>query len=109
MDERFEMIIQPEASAGIYSGFDFILQDSPEEAAKWLTNMRAAIASLEYMPRRFPLAPEDRFFAEEIRQLFYGRRAGIYRVLFTIAGDTVSVLHVRHDAQDTLKPSDTTR
>ena len=41
--------------------------------------------------RVFPLAPEDDEFSEEIRQMVIGR----YRVLFTIKGREVHVLHVR--------------
>jgi hypothetical protein len=39
----------------------------------------------------FPLAPEDDEFSQEIRQMVVGR----YRVLFTIKGREVHVLHVR--------------
>ena len=34
-----------------------------------------------------------------MRLLLYGRRGGVYRVLFTIQGETVRVLTVRHSAQ----------
>ncbi len=42
-------------------------------------------------PAASPLAPENNAFREEIRQLIVGR----YRVLFTIRGSKVHVLHVR--------------
>jgi hypothetical protein len=63
-----------------------------------------AIDSLKTFPARCPLAPENEFFSQEIRQLLYGKGRGRYRVLFTISGNTVSVLHIRHSAQDTVKP-----
>jgi hypothetical protein len=31
--------------------------------------------------------------------LLYGKRSGVYRVLFAIRGDTVHVLTVRHSSQ----------
>ncbi|HZW33521.1 MAG TPA: hypothetical protein VFF52_22570 [Isosphaeraceae bacterium] len=37
-----------------------------------------------------------------MRVLLYGKRRGVYRVLFTIRGDTVHVLTVRHSAQRSL-------
>ena len=46
--------------------------------------------SLSYR-KGFPLAPEDDEFSQEIRQMVVGR----YRVLFTIKGREVHVLHVR--------------
>jgi hypothetical protein len=45
---------------------------------------------------RCPLAPENKEFPFEVRQLLYGRKPHLYRVLFTIEGDTVVVLHIRH-------------
>ena len=61
-----------------------------------------AFRSLEKNPLRCPLAPESVFFKEEIRQLVYGQ----YRILFTVKGDTVYVLRVRHGAMEYLKPED---
>jgi len=43
------------------------------------------------MQTAFPRAPENNEFEEEIRQMIVGR----YRVLFTIKGKRVHVLHVR--------------
>jgi toxin ParE1/3/4 len=31
-----------------------------------------------------------------VRQLLYGHKPHVYRILYTIEGDTVSIVHVRH-------------
>jgi plasmid stabilization system protein ParE len=58
------------------------------------------------MPKRCPLAREDRYFSQEIRQLIYGKGRNSYRILFTIIENnevaTVRILHIRHAAQQTL-------
>jgi len=51
----------------------------------------AVFKQLRVLPKAFPLAPENDEFSEEIRQMVAGR----YRVLFTIKGRKVHVLHVR--------------
>jgi plasmid stabilization system protein ParE len=61
-----------------------------------------AFRSLEKNPLRCPLALESVFFEEEIRQLIYGK----YLVLFTVEGEAVYVLRVRHSAREYLKPED---
>ncbi len=61
-----------------------------------------AFRSKERNPLCCQLAPESAFFKEEIRQLIYGK----YRILFTVEGETVFVLRVRHGAQDYLKPEE---
>ena len=69
--------------------------------------LRAAQRRLDRLaenPARCPLAPENEYFDEEIRELFYGKRGGVYRILFTIVEETVSVLYVRHGARDYVRP-----
>jgi len=59
---------------------------------QWARELRSAAAKqLGVVPKGFPLAPENEEFSEEIRQMVVGR----YRVLFTIKGRNVHVLHVR--------------
>jgi plasmid stabilization system protein ParE len=63
---------------------------------RWFRGLRDAVASLAQMPRRCRLAPEDEVFPYEVRQLLYGNRPHLYRILFTIEADTVVILHIRH-------------
>ena len=52
------------------------------------------------------LADEAADLGVELRQLLYGKRRNVYRILFTIEGGTVNVLRIRHAAQDRLTPED---
>lgn len=72
-----------------------------ETGVRWFEGLKEAIASLSTFPHRCPLAPENRQFPFEVRQLLYGRRAHVYRILFTIQAETVVVLHVRHGRRTT--------
>ena len=77
----------------------WIGRESPRSAEAWLQELDRAISSLRAMPQCCSPAPESRAFAEDIRQLLYGRRRSRYRILFRIRGDTVEVVHVRHGAR----------
>ncbi|MGO4883492.1 MAG: type II toxin-antitoxin system RelE/ParE family toxin [Bryobacteraceae bacterium] len=61
-----------------------------------------AISSLAEFPRRCPLAPENTSFPFEVRHLLYGSKPHVYRILFTIQGNTVRVLHIRHGRRQRL-------
>jgi plasmid stabilization system protein ParE len=62
-----------------------------QEAEQWVRQLRkAAKEQLAVVPKAFSLAPEDDEFSEEIRQMLVGR----YRILFSIKGRKVHVLHV---------------
>jgi plasmid stabilization system protein ParE len=82
---------------------------TPERSQSWYQGLIKAIASLQEMPRRCPIAREDALFSQEIRQLLYGRGKTTYRILFTVLDDqaipTVRILHVRNAIQKAIGES----
>ena len=93
------VIIQPSAEAEIEQAYLRIAAEAPETAARWYYGLLNAIESLSEHPQRCSVAPENDAFEYEIRHLLYGRKGRRYRVLLTVVGDTVHVLHFRHWAQ----------
>lgn len=75
---------------------------SPTRAVKWRQGLYAKIDTLERMPERCGLAPENDWCDFELRQLLYGS----YRILFTICAGVVFVLHIRHAARRFLCPAE---
>jgi hypothetical protein len=71
-----------------------------ESILEWLfpraLGLRKAVEGLAIFPLGYPLSPENADFSFEVRQLLYGRKPHIYRVLFTVEAETVYVLHLRH-------------
>jgi plasmid stabilization system protein ParE len=96
------VIIQPPAEADIAEAHAWLAEQSPEAAARWLEALDGVVDSLERLPQRCGSAPESRTFDREIRQILHG----VYRVLFTIKGSEVHVLHVRHGSVRVLRPQD---
>jgi plasmid stabilization system protein ParE len=101
---RYSVFVQPSAQAEIEAAYEWIARRAPATAARWYSRLMKAIESLADNPLRCSLAPEDEYFPEEIRNLHYGKRKSIYRVIFTIRGDTVHVLHFRRGTRQVLKP-----
>ncbi len=91
----FRVAIQPDAAAEIDDIAAWIAAGSPVNAERWIERLLEQIQGLCRYPRRCPLAPEDAYFREEIRQLICGN----YRVLYTIDRNVVRVVHVRHAAR----------
>src|SRR5215212_4938393 len=102
---NYRVVILSEAEREMEEAYLWIAESAQERAATWLRGLRTAIETLRTHPRRCPLAPESAIFAEEIRQLLYGRRRGVYRVLFEVRDDeqTVTILHVIHGAREPLR------
>jgi toxin ParE1/3/4 len=98
---RYRVELTEPAERDIAEAEEWIAADSPAAAAdRWIDGLLAGFESLETVPARCPLAPENADHAEEIRQLIYQR----YRVLFTIVGRRVVILHVRHGARLPIRP-----
>jgi plasmid stabilization system protein ParE len=92
---RHRVELTEAAERDIAEAEEWIAADSHAAAERWIDGLLAGFESLETMPARCPLAPENTDHAEEIRQLIYQS----HRVLFTIAERRVVILHVRHGAR----------
>lgn len=94
----FRVVVEREARDNVRHLYDDLRARNPGSSypARWFAEIRAAIVDLAESAERCGLAYEDRFFVETIRQ----RLQDSYKILFTIRGDRVHVLHVRHQHQN---------
>ena len=98
---RVETSAQAESDAN--SILEWLLSEhAGETGIRWFLALDDAIAPLASFPERCPLAPETGRLPFEVRQLLYGRKPHAYRILFTIEGDTVKILHIRHGRHNPL-------
>lgn len=102
----FQVEITPIAESQIEKAYQWYRERNPKFADRWFRELMNAIATLQEKPRRFSLAVEHQIFNEEVRQLLHGKSKNIYRVLFTIRGNTVYVLYVRHGSQASITAED---
>ncbi len=93
----FRVDATDEADRNASEILDWLLTEQAGEAGvRWFLGLEASINSLAENPHRCSLAPENRAFPFEVRQLLYGRKPHVYRILFAIRDDTVYILHIRH-------------
>ena len=95
----YRVIILPAAERDIGEAYEWLAEQDAEAAIRWYNRLLEVIFSLDAFPERCPLAPENKFLNEEIREIFHGRRQHKYRILFTVTEQAVHVLHVRHGAR----------
>ena len=101
------VIIWPRANADVEQVAAWQFRNVSQRAAdRWLAGIERVIAALTDNADRYPEADEAADLGLDLRCKLHGRRPNIYRILFTIDGDTVNVLRVRHAAQDTLADDD---
>lgn len=103
----YRISLQPRAEREIRDAALWLRQQakSPTPVLRWARSIRATIESLRESPQRCPVDPDSVAYGEEVRVLLFGRRPGVSRILFTIRGDVVHVLTVRHAARRSLRES----
>ncbi|HLN31399.1 MAG TPA: type II toxin-antitoxin system RelE/ParE family toxin [Gemmataceae bacterium] len=100
MAYRVELALRAEADAE--AAYEWIAEDSPRRALKWLSGLLQKLDTLRDHPERCPLAPESEHFHEQVREMTYGKRRGVFRILFAIRVDIVHVFTIRHSARESL-------
>ncbi len=85
---------------------------SEKTATKWYNGLVDAVQTLKEFPNSFPYAPEREETGMELRQLLYGKRSAVYRVIFAVEWDdrleqdVVRVFRVWHGARDRITKAD---
>lgn len=98
----YRINVTPPAVADTEAIYEYLAESSPQAADRRLVLLENAIDSLADFPKRHPQAPESRTHSTEIRHMLVGN----YRILFSIRGDTVHILRLRHAAQKPFKPGE---
>ena len=101
----YSVEITDSAFGMIHAAVRYIAEDckSPLNASRWLEQVWDAVATLEQMPQRFPLAPEDPFKPYEVRRALVGD----YLILFNVDDEAskVWIIGFRHGSR-TPRPQD---
>lgn len=88
------------AAADLEEIFDFIREDSPQNATTVIRRIISAIDSLEILPHRYPVLEDSvRLLGEELRSMPVPPFKVRYRV--DDAGRAVTVVDIRHGARGT--------
>ena len=100
------VVVTVKAKDDLRHYYQVAARHAPVTAARWLDRFEAALQTLSTNPTRCLLAPENDLVDQPIYQLFHGKRTGRFRVLFTIEGERVLILHVRRGVMDKAQEGD---
>jgi plasmid stabilization system protein ParE len=92
---KYRVVVLRLAVVDLESAFAWAARRAPQTALRWLDRFHKALESLADNPQRCPLAKENPKVTIEIRELLFGRRPNVFRVIFTIRGDCVRILRIR--------------
>ena len=93
-DPEFEVVVHQDAIDDLMLTYAFVEKHAPNTVAKWLERLQAHVKTLSRNPQRCPIARESKRVFLEVRELHFGRRPNVFRILFTIDEMTVRVLKI---------------
>lgn len=99
---RYKVAIMPSAKADIFEIRTWLLENAPEKAEVWLWRCSEAATSLSKYPLRCRISEESAAFDMEVRELLFGDKRNVYRMLFAVEGSKVNILRVRSTRQQRL-------
>ena len=99
---QYQVVVTPSAKADIFEIKTWLLENYRDSAEDWLWGISQAVSSLSKLPERCPVSAESKAFDVVVRQLLYGRKPNIYRILFSIQDEKVYILRVRSTRQQSL-------
>ena len=92
---RYSVEITHVAERDIEAIWDYIADDSPENATAFILRLEEQIETLEQFPERCPLIPENDLLGSAYRHLIYGA----YRTISRISGQSVIIMRVIHGSR----------
>ena len=95
----YTIVYTAQARRAIQNAYDWLFERTVQHAPEWHKRLVKSIHSLEIMPGRCPLAPENEGSDEEVRHLIVGDRIHAYRIIYTIRGEDVVIYNVVHGAR----------
>lgn len=95
MPAKFNVDITPSAERDLEEIWDYIGQDSPHKADKFIAKLEKASQTLARFPMRCPLIPENEMLNGTYRHLLIDK----YRLIFRLHEKKVFILRVIHGAK----------
>lgn len=92
MRKKFDVLITKNAQLDIEDIYNYIFQDSIENAAKFINEIEKKIYSLQSFPERNPTIPENEYFGTSYCHLIFDH----YRIIYRISDKNIFVLRVFH-------------
>jgi len=89
-----QVVIHTDAINDLRKYYQRAYDDAPAQSTAWYQRLLKTMKSPERLPDRCPIARESSRVFLKIRELLFGRRPYVFRILFTIDGDVVRVLRI---------------
>lgn len=95
MTKKYEVNLTHLAQEDLEHIFYYIANDNLNSATNFIIELEKSVYSLEQVPNRNPLIPENEYFGTDYRHLIYKK----YRIVCRVSENTVFILRIIHGAK----------
>ncbi len=92
---KYKVLLQRLAVEDLDEATAWAAQRAPTASLRWIERFHATAQTLDSNSQRCPLAREDSKVDIELRELHFGRRPNVFRIIFTVDGSAVRILRIR--------------
>jgi plasmid stabilization system protein ParE len=104
---KYRIVVSTRAEQDRDRAFEwFSAHYSQDFADRWYEGISETIHSIAQNPQLCHRARENQSVSFDLYEVLYGKRRNKHRILFTLEGNAVVVLHIRHSAQRDLTEED---
>jgi toxin ParE1/3/4 len=95
----FRVRLMPRAAGDADAIYRRAIDQAPFVGPQWYGKVIATLQSLDTLPGRGQLVKNLSRSNHLVRKILFGRKPNVYRIYYSIEGDTVRILHIRHGAR----------
>ncbi|NOX89320.1 MAG: type II toxin-antitoxin system RelE/ParE family toxin [Calditrichaeota bacterium] len=95
MTKKYEVYLTEHAQKDLEHIFYYIASDSEDNAVNFIKELEKRVYSLECLPNRNPLIPENEYFGTDYRHFIHNK----YRIIYRVSENSVFIVRIIHGAK----------
>lgn len=95
----YRVRLTPRAAGDADAIYRRVTVEAPFAGPRWYGRLIETLRSLDTFPERGQIVKSLSRSERMVRRILFGRKPSVYRIYYSIEGDTVRILHIRHGAR----------
>ena len=95
----YRVRLTPRAAGDADAIYRRVTVEAPFAGPRWYGRLIETLRSLDTFPERGQIVKSLSRSEHLVRRILFGRKPNVYRIYYSIEGETVRILHIRHGAR----------
>jgi toxin ParE1/3/4 len=95
----YRVRLTPRAAGDADAIYRRVTVEAPFAGERWFDKLIRTLESLDTFPERGQIVKSLSRSERVVRRILFGHKPNVYRIYYSIEGETVHILHIRHGAR----------